>query len=56
MVSIKEDVAFIFKHFYVLGFIKQLNLDCHSLNQDDNNIFIFINNKTKNQILKEHKL
>ena len=36
--------------------IKELNLDCHLSNQDDNNIYTFKNNKTKNQIIKEHNL
>ena len=60
MFSLKEDfviapidkaannVAFICKHLYVLTIIKELNLDCHLLNQDDNNTCTFINNKTKN--------
>ena len=49
MFSLKEDfvivpidkaannVAFISKHFYALTIIKELNLDCHASNQDDNN-------------------
>ena len=68
MFSLKEDfvivpidkaannVAFICKHFYALTIIKELNLDCHLSNQDDNNTYIFINDKTKDQIIKEHKL
>ena len=68
MFSLKEDlvtvpidyaannVAFISKHFNALGIIKELNLDCHLSNQDDNNTYTFINNKTKDQIVKEHKL
>ena len=66
--SIKEDfvivpidkvanyVAFISKHFYALTIIKELNPDCHLSNQDDNNTYVFINNKTKNQIINKHKL
>ena len=62
MFSLKEDfviapidkaannVAFICKHLYVLTIIKELNLDCHLLNQDDNNTCTFINNKTKEYI------
>ena len=68
MFSLKEDlvtvpidyaannVAFISKHFNALGIIKELNLDCLLSNQDDNNTYTFINNKTKDQIVKEHKL
>ena len=69
MFSLKEDfvivlidkeansVAFIYKHFYALTIIKELNLDCYLSNQDDdNNTYTFINNKTKDQIIKEHKL
>ena len=51
-----NNVAFICKHFYALTIIKELNLDCHLSNQDDNNLYTFKNNKTKNQIIKEHKL
>ena len=48
MFSLKEDfvivpidkaannVAFICKHFYALTIKKELNLDCHLSNQDDN--------------------
>ena len=32
-----NNVDFICKHFYALTIIKELNLDCHSSNQDDNN-------------------
>ena len=32
-----NNLAFICKHFYALTIIKELNLDCHSSNQDDNN-------------------
>ena len=68
MFSLKEDfvivpidkaannVAFICKHFYALTIIKELNLDSHLSSQDDNNTYIFINNKTKNQITKKHNL
>ena len=49
-------MAFICKHFYALTIIRQLNLDCHLSNQDDNNTYTFINNKTKDQIIKEQKL
>ena len=68
MFSLKEDfvivpidkaannVPFIGKHFYALTIIKELNLACHLSNQDDNNTCTFINNKTKDQIIKEPKL
>ena len=49
-------MAFICKNFYALTIIKELNLDSHLSNQDDNNTYTFINNKTKDQIIKEHKL
>ena len=49
-------MGFICKHFYALTIIKELNLDCQLSNQDDNNTYTFINNKTKDQITKEHKL
>ena len=57
MFSLKEDfvivpidkaannVTFICKHFYALTIIKELNLDCHLSNQDDNNTNTFLNNK-----------
>ena len=45
-----NNVAFICKHLYVLTIIKELNLDYHLLNQDDNNTYTFINNKTKEHI------
>ena len=51
-----NNVAFICKHFYALTIIKELNLHCHFSNQDENNTYTFINNKTKDQIIKEHKL
>ena len=51
-----NNVAFICKHLYALTIIKELNLDSHLSNQDDNNTYTVINNKTKNQIIKEHKL
>ena len=51
-----SNVAFICKHFYALIIIKELNLDSHLSNQDDNNIYTFIDNKTKDQIIKEHNL
>ena len=51
-----KNVAFICKHFYALTIIKELNLDCHLSNQDDNNTNTFIDNKSKDQIIKEHKL
>ena len=66
MFSLKEDsmivpidkaannLAFIYKHFDALTIIKELNLDCNLSNQDDNNTCTFINNKTKDQIIKEH--
>ena len=50
-----NNVAFICKHFYALTIVKELNLDCHLSNQDDNT-YLFINNKTKDQIIKEHIL
>ena len=68
MFSLKEDFVivpidkaannkpFIGKHFYALTIIKELNLDCHLSNQDDSNTYTFINNKTKDQIIKEPKL
>ena len=68
MFSLKEDfailsidkaannVAFICKHFYGLPIIKELNLDFHLSNQDDNNLYAFMNNKTIDQIMKEHNL
>ena len=49
-------MTFIYKDFYTLFIIKELNLDYHLLNQDDNNTYTFINNKTKYQIIKEHML
>ena len=51
-----NNLAFICKHFYALTIIKELNLDCHLSNMDDNNTYIFINNKTEDQITEEHKL
>ena len=51
-----NNAAFISKHFYALSIIKELNIDCHLSNQDDNNTCTFINNKTKDLIIKEHKL
>ena len=45
-----NNVAFICKHFYTLTIIKKLNRDCY---QDDNNTYIFIDNKTKDQIIKK---
>ena len=51
-----NNVAFICKHFYSLTIIKELYFDSHLSSQDDNNTYIFINNKTKDQIIKEHKL
>ena len=41
-----NNVAFVCKHFNALTIIKELNLDCHLLNQDDNNTYTFRNNKT----------
>ena len=49
-----DNVAFICKNFYALTNIKELNLYCHLSNQDENNTYAFINNKTKDQIIKEH--
>lgn len=48
--------AFTDKHFYALIIIKELNLDRHLSNQNGNNTCTFINNKTKYQIIEEHKL
>ena len=68
MFSLKEDflivpidnaannVAFICKHSYALTIIKELNIASHISNQDDNKTYTFINNKTKDQIIKEHNL
>ena len=50
-----NNVAFICK-YYALTIIKEINLDCHLTNQDDNNTYPFKNSKTKDQIIKEHKL
>ena len=51
-----NNVAFICEHFYVLTIIKELNLDCHLSNHDVNKTYTFVNNKTKDQIIEEHKL
>ena len=51
-----NDVALAFRYFYMLTIIKELNLDCHVSILDDNGTYTFINNKTKDQIIKEHKL
>ena len=51
-----NNVALICKYFYALTNIKELNFDSHLSNQDDNNMYTFINNKTKDQIIKEQKL
>ena len=68
MFSLKEDfvvvhtdkaasnVVFICKHFYALTIMKELKVHCHLSNLDDNNTYTFINNKTKDEIIKEHKL
>ena len=42
--------AFIFKHFYVVPIIKEVNFDCHLSDQDDNKTYEFMNNKTEDQI------
>ena len=67
MVSLKEDfvivpidkaanhVAFTCKDFYALTILKELNLGCHSSNQNHNKTYTFIENKTKGQRIKEHK-
>ena len=48
-----NNVSFIYKHFYVLIIIKELNLDHHLSNQGGSNTYTFINNKTtKDQIFK----
>ena len=36
--------------------IKEINLNCHLLNQNENNTYTSINNKIKDQIIKEQKL
>ena len=54
--KVANNVAFICKNFYVLTIIKELNLYCHLLDQDDNNTYTFINNKTKDQIIIKYKL
>ena len=51
-----NNVAFICKHSYALTIIKKLNFDCHLSNQNDNNTYTFIKNKTKDQIIKKHTL
>ena len=51
-----NNVTFICKYFYVSTITKELILDCHLSNQDDNNTYTFINNKTKDQIIKEQNL
>ena len=52
-----NNVAIISKHFYSLTIIKELNLYCNlSCRCYDNNNYTFINYKTKDQIIKEHKL
>ena len=33
-----------------------VNLDCHLSNQDDNKTYTYINNITKDQIIKVHKV
>ena len=50
-----NNVAFICKHFYTLIITKQLNLDCHLSNQGDNKAYTFINNETKDEIIREHR-
>ena len=67
MFSLKEDfvivpidkaannVAFIYKDLDALAILKEQNLGGHSLNQNYNNTYKFINNKTKDQIIKEDK-
>ena len=45
-----NNMAFICEHFYVF------TIDCHLLNWDDNNNHAFINKKTEDQIIKEHRL
>ena len=50
-----NNVAFICKHFYVLTIIKEINLGFHLSNKDDDKTCTFINNKTKDQIIEEHK-
>ena len=50
-----NNVAFICKHIYALTIIKELNIDCHLSNQEDNKTYTFINNETNDQRIKEHK-
>ena len=42
-----NNVVFICKYFYTLIVIKEIRLDCHLPNQDDNKTLKFINDKTK---------
>ena len=51
-----NNVDFICEHFYPFSIMKELNLDGHLSNQDDNKSYTFINNKTKDKIIKKHKL
>ena len=51
-----NNVAFICKHFYALTIIIKLYLDYNLSNQDDNGTYTLINNKTKDQIIKQDKL
>ena len=53
--KVANNVAFMCKHLYALSIIKELNLDCHLSNKDVNKTYTFINNKIKDQIIKEHK-
>ena len=50
-----NNVAFIYKDLDALAILKEQNLGGHSLNQNYNNTYKFINNKTKDQIIKEDK-
>lgn len=49
-------LLFICKHCYALTIVKELNLDLRLSNQDNNENSEFIINKTKEQIVKYHKL
>ena len=51
-----DNMTFICKHFYVLSITNEINLDCNLSSQGDKNIYTFINNETKNQIIKEQNL
>ena len=54
--KVANKVAFICKYLCTLTVIKELNLDCHLANQDDNHTYTFIDTKTGDQIIAKHKL